>query len=666
MILSPIADEGFIVIDDDRYELAEIQGRRQWDVTMTPESEEVRVPLRLYGGFGATHRFTDGRDQTDPTHHDYAENMLAGHKGEIIPSSVITYLDLSTLHASSQGFQFGGTTLGQFGGGLGSFGGGSGALVSQAIREFGEHLYITDGIHTHVVDPAASTPDLKETRVHGNQAQGRSSDVYDGELVVALGQGTAAEGVDRPFSGDQFSHWRTFDAGVSMNVYRRGKAGRLYAAGGSKGNLVFQVLPGSDPATLASYVPSSGEEMGDETHPITAIEEFSDIVIAAKEDNVLFFDPDAGFYSRSILPEIGDQPADFVGRGMFSSGSTVFVPTRFGFWMLEEGRVPRQVGPELLDHNQSPYVGLEFGKGAAIGRYALVPAFIPSTGHSVIFSIRRREPGEPGTGILVWDDFLYLANRESRVVFFWKGTSTVKPRAFFGAATTANKEQVGWIDLPIDGNLNHPDDSDGKPARTSVIFAPADDLGAPGVTDEVKRIELPRVVNTDESNYFVVSVSADYGSNYTDLVQENDGSSFDERITSTGFQQVFAPIDTPIAAESLKVQIASTQAAAATTYVAIQGIPILVVRRLHQATQAITTLLKSVADSGQTIEDIRQTLQAMVGGQKVLIRDAPGATTFWAEIRSVDIIPFEDADAGTLNDTRVVRVRMQEVNVDAA
>ncbi len=657
------------IIDDEAYTLVEDKSVRAWSVAMLPHSTEVRIPLRLYGGFGATHRFTDGQQQSDPTHHDYTENMQVGHPGEIVPAQRITYLDLSTKSSRSTGFQMGGTINGQLGGGLGSLGGGMPTSTPESIKLFGNFLYLSGGPHTHVIDPAASTPDLKETRFHTNNGRARSSDVYNNDLYIALGNGAVAERAVDPWSDTQQpTTWEKLNASgdVKMDVFRKGKAGRLYSA--NTPNLLYQVLPGSDPNTLASFVPSAGEPMGDETHPITALEEFGRTVVAAKEDNVHFVDPDAGFYSRPILPEIEGYPDDHSGRGMFTFGTTLFVGTKFGFWMLQEGRVPIQVGPELLHHNQSPYADPQWGRGVSTGLYAFIPAYFPSSGDSVIWSVRRRRQNEPGTGPLVWNELLFLENRECRVVFFWPGTSSVKPRLFFGAgsSTGGNLEQLGWIDFPASGSPDHPDDSDSKPALAATIFTPADDLGAPGVTDELKRIELPRVINADSSNYLVISASANYGGAYTDLVQVNDGATAnDERVVATGFRQVFPPTGTPIAAESLKFKIVTTQASGATTYVGVQGIPTIVVRRQLQATQQITALLQIEENSGNTLEDIRVTLQALVGGNKVNVRDAPGDTTFWAEVDSVDIIELENVDRQGLDDVRAVRLIMTEVDIDA-
>jgi hypothetical protein len=670
VIFGGSADANTFILDDNSYTLVEVKGTRQWLVDMIPNSVEVRVPLQLYGGFGASYRFTNVDTPTDPTHHEYSENMFVGHAGEITPAQRITYLDLSTLGARSAGFQMGGTADGRLGGGLGWLGGGIPLATPESIRLFGDYLYSSGASHTHVIDPAASTPDLKETKYHGNAAKARSSDIYNSALYVALGQGKVAVRANQPWSTEQTTDWENLDASsdVLMNVFQRGKAGRLYSAGGANGDLLFVVNPGDDPDTLASYVPSAGEPVGDATHPITALNELNRAIVSAKEDNLLFLDPDAGFYSRPILPEIAGYPSEFSGRGMFAAGTTLFLGTKFGYWMLQEGRTPIQVGPELLTYNKSPYIDPQWGKGVSVGLHAYIPAYFPSSGDSVIFVVRRRQPGEPGTGPLIWNEYLFLENRECRVVSFWPGTSSVNPRLFFGAGSSVadgNVEQVGWIQFSKSGLPDHPNDSGNKPTLSATIYGPADDLGAPGITDELKRIELPRVRGVDSSNYFVVSVSADYGSSYTDLVQANDGTANDERVVSTGFRQVFPPISTPIANESLKVKIAATQASAATDYAAIQGIPTVVLRRQLQATQQITALIKAEESPSRTLEDIQSNLQALVDGNKIQVRDAPGDSTFWAEVNSVRIIELENRNPDSMDDIRAVQLIMTEVSVDA-
>src|SRR5690606_12464979 len=127
------------------------------------------------------------------------------------------------------------------------------------------------------------------------------------------------------------------------------------------------------------------------------------------------------------------------------------------------------------------------------------------------------------------------------------GTATVKPRVFFGAGTSANPEQVGWI--PV-GRGGAPDifTSDAKPALSSELFAAEDDFGLPGTIKEVDRIEFSDIANADRDNYLVASVSADGGTTHTALVNETSGSVLDGRVVATGFQQVFAPAEEGIEA----------------------------------------------------------------------------------------------------------------------
>lgn len=656
-----------LIVDGEVYELLDFgRNRIQWDVDRVPSQRGDGGPavphdLRFEGGFGASWRYTDqsGRP-TAPTHHDYGQNWDCRHLGLNGPAPRITYANLSSIGGGNM--RLGGSPYGRLGGGVGAqLGGGTFTDVPQAMETFGDYLYISGGTRTYVVDPSVAAPSLLETRQHNNNARARSMDVFDNELVVALGPNTDAVGAASAYSSTTPTPWATF-TDVKMSAYRTGKAGRLFSA---RNNLVFNVLAGQDPATLANYLPSAGEVISDETAPVRALEEFSRALVASTAINVRTFDPDAGFFSRALLREQRLSPSEYDGFALITIGEILLVGFTRAVWLFRGGQTPINVGPELLEQNESPYVAGEPGVPDFAGEWIYWPYYFPATGDSVIFAIRPRRPGEPGVGPYVWQDWLYLEGRECRVVHYWGGTSSVKPRLFFGAGQSGNPEQVGWVGL---GRGGTPDifNSDSPPALSATIYSAKDDYGLPNTIAEVDRIEFPAIDNADDSNYLVASVLADEDTTYTDLVTDQRGSPDAPRIQETGFQEAFAPVYDPIEGRALKARLQITQAQDATEYLRIRGFPQIYLRFRAARTDQVTTML-DVQTRGNLPADVRAERLRALEGRKVAVQGGRWADQRWAVVerareRSVEV--------RSLNDAREVRsaieIVLREVAVDPA
>ena len=656
-----------LAIADETYKLLEVRpGQIRWETRQVPTQRgdglrPVPHELRFEGGFGASKRYTDGQGrQTAPTHADYRQNWDSRFLGLNCAAPKISYLDLTSVAKSDGGFRLGGSAFGRLGGTFsGALGGGAFRDVPAAIEDFGNFLYVSAGPRTFVVDPEPTTPDVEEVREHGSGARVKSSDVFDNELVIACGASSDAEGATQPRTALP-TQWETF-ADVRMSAYRTGKAARLFSA---RQNLVFNVLAGQDPATLANYLPSTGEVLTDATEPVRALEEYSRALVGSTAREVRTFDPDAGFFSRSLVPRGRVSPNEYDGFGMITLGDMLLVSFSRAVWLFRIGQKPELAGPELLDQNESPYIGGEPGVPdiSGHGDFIYWPFYFPTSGDSVIFAVRPRKPGEPGIGPLVWQDLLWLEDRECRVVHYWGGTSTVKPRLFFGGGTTANPEILGWVPL----GRTSPDifNTDAVPAVTATLFAADDDFGLPATIKEVDRIEFPEITNADSSNYLVASVSADGGANYSDLLTVQEGGPDSPRIQDTGFQTVFAHVHDPIEAVKLKARLAITQAAAATTFLTIRGFPQLYVSERPLMTEQVTTLLDVQATSVQDAEDRAEQIKAHAAGQKVEIEGGTGGRTRWAKVADVQGVTVEIRGSNNQRDHRLaVQLVFREVAV---
>lgn len=628
MAIHPIPEA--VEMDGELFDVLEQRpGQRRWQVVPVPtQPGDGGLPkphiLDWHHGFGATRRFLqpDG-SQSALGHHDYSVNWDARFESLHCASPRITTLDLSTLSRYSGGFVFGGYLNSRFGGNLGGalggLGGGSYQGVPTVITEWSGMLYISGGLKTWVVDPSQSTPTHLETRTHPADARIFSQDVFDNQLVIALGSNVDAVGSDTPYnsvSGE--TAWETF-TGVKMSAFRTAKAGRLFSA---KDNLVFNVLAGQDPGSLASYLPTVGEEITDETDPVRSLAEFSRGLVAGTARTVRTFDPDAGFEGRSLLPSSRLSPSEYDGRALITIGETMLYATTRAVWLFQGGRRPEQCGPELVQQNESAFTGGEPGIPDFGGDTIWWPYYFPESGDSVIFAVRPRRSGEQGVGPFVWQPFLYVASTEVRCVYFYGGTSSIDPRLFFGAGTSSNVEQIGWVQLSKGGA---PDvfTTTAQPARSATIFGAADDLGTPTTVKEVDRIELPDVLNVDQDNYVRFAVSVDDGDTYTDLVQENDGNSLDSRVIEEGFRALFPPRHDPIYGRRPKVRGIIIQALAATTFVQLRGDPILYISERPAMTDQITTILR--LHGARDVEGVQATVERLSGMQhrRVSLKHGP-------------------------------------------
>ena len=98
------------------------------------------------------------------------------------------------------------------------------------------------------------------------------------------------------------------------------------------------------PLTLASYVPTDPYTCGDTTYSITDLVEYGGIIACVKPDGVYFPDGDGVFHNQT--PQLRDYPHTDNGRGTFTSGGYLYVPSVTGFLQVSLGEsIP--IGPEL-------------------------------------------------------------------------------------------------------------------------------------------------------------------------------------------------------------------------------------------------------------------------------------------------------------------------------
>ena len=663
-------------IDGKRYPLPRLRnGRRTWSVRPVPSQKGEGacgpVPIEitdLHLGFGTSHRHRS--PFTRAAGPDYGENNDHRYEGMLRPAQRIIYIDLSAGHLPFGSFQIGGGPGTPLGGGPATeglatesapLGGGRVGETPQWIQAGGGFVYIGAGSIVYTVDPA--TDGVDEVREFSLSATTRDADIHDGNLAVALGANVAMQGTTSFRTEAQVptvaTQWEIYNDGGDVNADHvvSGRLGRFYTA---VGNLIRNAAAGADLATKDNHLPTLGEALGDSSFPVTKMAEWGGVMVGAKRDNLVNFRLDQGWTSVANLPEIADFPNEFNGRGLKVIGNEIFNPTSRGIFYSAGGPFKR-IGPEILPANESPYRNLEWGIPAYTGDGLYYPAFNPQTGDSVIFYIRRREAGEPGFGPFIFIDYLFLSGRECRVVFFEQGTSTRNPRLYFGAGTTANPEQVGYVPL---GRGGAPDwvDAGGQPALSSQLFLAADDYGFPATIKELDRIEFHEVRNANSTNYVVVSASDDDGSSYTDFVDGTGGTN-DERIVTTGETVTMFMPATAIESVHPKLRMVWTQASAATDFVELAGFATLYARIRPATVDEITLLIKVEKDGvRRTQEEVRNDLLALPAGAKILVEHGPerDRDSFYASVHSVQEVEDSLKDEATRSRETVIQLILRE------
>lgn len=663
MGLTPNHGRDTLVIDSEPYEVFEEGGRRRWTTEMVSSQpgDALARPylLSAHGGFGATNRHTLSTGQpSDPTHHDYGENVDATKEAILQPSPRITYVDLSSKAQTSRPFRIGGYANSRVGGGSsgapsGAIGGGSPSMVPQQFVEYGDVIYALCGPRTLAFDPDLATPIVVEGTFHGKAARARSGDLFNTRMVVALGDNTDAAIATAPYTSASPTAWSTA-TGVQMSVFRRGRAGKLFSSRtASDSGRVFSVLPGLDPATAANYTPSNGEKIVDPSDPVRNLTEFASALVAGTAKTARTLDPDRGYQGVSLITESRLSASEYDGRAMLAVGPYLFHGTAEAVYLLSLNAPPAQVGPEILERNESPFADGEPGIPDATGKFIAWPFYYPATGDSVIFLMRRRRPDEAGTGPYVWFDHLFLDGRECRAVYFWGGTASRGPRLFFGAGTSANPHQVGWVDW---------DESDAQPALSSTLYFPMDDFGHPGVTLECERLEIPYVENADATNYATWFVKARGGSDIN-LVKAQSGSN-QERINTDGFAQVFAPNANIPSGRGLRFGVTFTQASGATDFVKLRGTPVAYIAAIPAQVPQHVVYLDVESQKHEDAQAIVDRLNAL-RGQKKQLEGEPGGDNPYIRIERVKTTEVEvRSGGGEKGDRRlVVELTFREVAV---
>jgi len=655
---------GQFELDSEVYDLLDLGGGRvRWDVEAVQgqpgDATQVKTaPLEWQAGYGATHRITRGSGRpSDPGHHHYAQNAMAITEGHVHPSPRVTYIDMTSYAPSDTGFEVGGdgdAEVGMIGGEVSSgIGGGAYNEEPQFIREFGGVLYINAGAHTFVVDPDSAAPAVVDVRAHGSSARARKSDVFGNQLVVALGAGENMDVATTPYTDASVTQWSASQ--VARDVVATGVGGRLFS---SLGGLVYNVLAGADPLLSASYLPSNGERITDESDPVRSLTEFSSALVAGTARSARTFDPDRGYQGVPITGESRLSTSEFDGRAMLSIGPLLFYATKAGVKIIRPNAPPIAAGPELLHHNESPYVGAEWGHPDYLGDWMAWPAYFPETGDSVIFIARLRDQdGETGTGPVVWHDAIWLDDRICRTVRLWGGSATRGPRLFFGAGTTASPYQAGWVDWFAGGGYELAQ-TDAIPALSSFIEGPLDDLGLPGVNKAVEKVEWPDVENADATNYVVFQAQTESGS-LMNLVKAQTGSN-QERVNSEGFVTVYPQTASPITGRQIRLRATFTQASGAASFVTLHGTGMLYYTEVPTVVDLISAVVDAKTQDHEEAQVIADRLLALKASAHVRQQYAPDGKDRYVKVIAAKVTTVERN--GTETDMRLgIELTMREV-----
>lgn len=615
-------------------------------------------PLEFHGGFGFSRRYTggDGR-RIGAGHHASSQNVNVQHAALMGAAPRITYIDMGASAPSTNpgGFQLGGYTNSQLGGGGGALGGGTYVEGPQYIREYGDGLYVGCGSRTFTLDPSATPPSVEETRSHSLSARARSADVFDNQLVVALGSNVFAEVATAPWASGGATVWATSE--VKMQVVKTGGGGRLFTA---RSNLIFGVEPGGSPISAAAYTPSAGEPISDETDPVRSLDEYLAGIVAGTTQQVRTLDPDGGFLGRGLTPRTRVSSSDFAGRSLIAVGSDLYFFTQRAAWLFRPGQPPVDMGFGLLNQNNTPYVRGVPGVPDFDGERVYVPYYFSSTGDSVIFSLKKREQGDVGEGPVCWQEYLYLEDRICRTVRYWGGSASQTARIFFGAETTASPESIGFIDVCDAPGPLFFRPGVGQPALTGVLTGGLDDFGTPGVTKGLDRIDLPFVEDVDANNYLVVEATAD-GSTYQTLYQT--AADANGRIVTEGHAVVRPRAAAQLSGTEIGTRWTFTQASAATVYALVRGLPLIYLYDMPSHVEERTTLLE-LPDGAEreTAEEARARLATLIDADPFQMKHT-GGRDIWARMRSVDAVEFMERGGGEDRSVWAVQVVFVEIEV---
>lgn len=667
---------GDFELNGEVYSLLDLGGGRvQWLSQPVPgqvgDSTQLKpYPVELHGGFGASHRIRRGNgSSSDPAHHAYAENVMGMFEGILYPSPRITYVDGSAFVQATDSFEVGGdgeASVGLIGGGgaaTGSsaasapVGGGSYDEVPQYIREFGDYLYVHAGPNSLVLDIDQATPVFVEGTNHGASARARKSDVFQGSLAVALGAGEEMVFATSPYTGASGTDWT--EGPVAREVVTVGAGGRMFT---SLANKVYNVLPDGNPLISAAYLPSNGEAITDTSNPVRSLIEYLSALIAGTARGARTLDPNRGYQGAPITAESRLSASDYDGRAMLTIGPLAFYATSRGVQMIRQGQPPLAVGPEVLNHNDTPYKGMEWGIPDYLGDWMAWPAYIPETGDSVIFFARVRDQEDIGTGPVVWHDALFLDGRESRCVRLWGGTASRGPRLVFGAGTAAVPYQVGWCDLGKDGGPD-PFTSDGQPALSGFIETPLDDMGVPGVVKSFSHVEVPYLHNGDANNYLVVQGRAGHDGALVNFVKAQTGSN-QERLNTEGFQRVFAQTGAQLAAAELALRFTFTQASGATVteWLMAHGTIMAYYSEAPKTVQLIKCLVDAKTRDHAQAEAKADTLRALIAGGHVRQRFGPDGADRWVRVTDAKVTTGEvNSDTPAAATRLAIELTMREV-----
>lgn len=629
------------------------QGGRMWQ--SVPEASQPGdvgrpkpFPLEFHAGFGFSRRFTGGDgNRIGAGHHAYAQNVLTMYRAMFGPAPRIGYLNMADgLPApAAGGFQLGGYTNSQLGGGVGagSLGGGVSTEEPQFIREFGDGLYVGTSSRTFTLNPSEDTPTVEEVHDHGILARGRSADVFNNQLVVSLGSGTEIEVATSWWRSDSPTVWEKGE--VKLDAVKTSGGGKLFAA---RRNLIFTTEADSDPLLALSYNPSVGEPVSTEDDPIRQLDEYLSGIVAGTVQGLRTLDPDAGFQGRGLVPRTRVSASAYAGRSLIAVGADMYFFTQRAAWLFRPGQKPLPIGLELLDHNNTPWIRGVPGVPDFDGQKVYVPYVFGS--NSVIFAIEQREQGDAGEGPVAWNEFLYLEGRRARVVRYWGGSDTQAARLFFGAATDAEPESIGWVDMCDAPGPMFFRPGVGQPARTAVLYGGLDDYGTPGVRKGFDRVDIPYVEDADANNTLALAVTVD-GSTFTTV-----GS-----VSAEGHAILRAAGATPVTGTEIGTRWTFTQAEAATAYVLARGTPLLYLFEVPDQVEAVTTLLQVPDDSRrESAEEVRAELAALLEAEPFELKHA--GRTHWARMRAVAVTEFAQPD-GTESQF-AVQVTWVEIETD--
>jgi hypothetical protein len=351
---------------------------------------------------------------------------------------------------------------------------------------------------------------------------------------------------------------------------------------------------------------------------------------------------------------------EWAGRPTIEWHGKVYYPHHTGLYRTVNG-LTRTVGIETLKEFAPTSTGLRGRVTAMAGTaewlYVAYYSNISGVGaRSWILAGREREPGEPGTGEMVWHTLEGPITGEIGAMCVYQGTDTITPRLYFGLGTALHYYFLGkngGIDVRLGGDYGffHTHGS----TRMNHDFAP-NNLGRPSTLKIAEVIESHSYINSTNS----ILLQATWDPN-----ADADGPSYTTvgTVSTTGFNRTTFTKGSGDSGRELQLRAGILNTSAVTpTY--LYGDALIVRGRerpdqVREVTMVLDLTEGGTVPQGQTLLELEAQLRTWKeSGTALTFTDNQSGETFTCRMQEV-VRDESESDVGATPGYRV-RVRLVE------